>query len=73
MSPPPPCCCSRALILKLRIMKILIMRAPTIMTAPKPSIVPAVIIRIENAIAATTFIAFEKGKWVCAVVISQAR
>jgi hypothetical protein len=54
-------------------MKILIMRAPTIMTAPKPSIVPAVIIRIENAIAATTFIAFEKGKWVCAVVISQAR
>jgi hypothetical protein len=43
------------------------------MTAPKPSIVPPVIIRIENAVAATTSIAFEKGKWVCAVVISQAR
>ena len=43
------------------------------MTAPKPSIVPPVIIRIENAIAATTSIAFEKGRWVCAVVISQAR
>jgi hypothetical protein len=43
------------------------------MTAPKPSIVPPVIIRIENAVAAATSIAFEKGKWVCAVVVGQAR
>ena len=43
------------------------------MTAPKPSIIPSIIIRIENAVAATTSIALEKGKWVCAVVISQAR
>jgi hypothetical protein len=43
------------------------------MTAPKPSIIPSIIIRIENTVTATTSIALEKGKWVCAVVISQAR